>query len=336
MEYRNLGRTGVKVSKLCLGTMMFGRSTQEAESIPIIHRALDAGVNFVDTADIYDVGKSEEIVGKALAVDNRRQRIVLATKAFFPMDSEDPNAAGLSRRYLVRACEASLRRLQTDHIDLYQLHRSQANIPIDETLRALDDLIHQGKIRYIGCSMFPAWKMVESLWVAKELGLNRFISDQSAYHLLDRAAEREAIPAAQSFGLGFLSWGPLCGGLLSGKYRRGELAAAGRWQGGRDNKDRAVTEAAFDIIDALIELADAKDCTPSQLALAWNAAQPGVTCPIIGPRTMEQLEDNLGAADITLTADDLSLLDQASPPMSSSMQYYDAAINFDRAPNLGR
>ena len=336
MEYRNLGRTGIKVSKFCLGTMLFGRRTNEADSIPIIRRALDAGINFLDTADIYNFGESERIVGKALQLSGARQRVVLSTKAFFPMTQDDPNAGGLSRRYLISACEASLRRLGTDWIDLYFMHRSVPDIPIDETLRALDDLIRQGKVRYIGCSMFPAWKMVESLWAAKELGLNRFVCDQSAHNLLDRAAEREAIPAARSFGLGFLPWAPLCGGLLSGKYRRDDTGAAGRWQGGRDHFDRPATSAAFDIVDSVIELAREAGCTPSQLALAWSAAQPGVTAPIIGPRTMEQLADNLDAAEITSSAELLARLDEISPPKTSAMRYYDEAIHFDRAPNVYR
>src|SRR5512134_2174437 len=285
MEYRNLGRTGVKVSSLCLGTMMFGRSTNEQDSIAVIEHALDHGVNFVDTANAYSAGASERFVGKALGT-GRRAHVVLATKAFFPQDQKDPNARGLSRRHLIEACEASLERLQTDWIDLYQVHRPQADIPIDETLRALDDLIRAGKVRYIGTSMFPAWKSVEAIWAAKELGLNRFVSEQMAYNLLDRTAEREVIPAAQSFGLALIPWAPLCGGLLTGKYRRDDQSAAGRWQGGKDNFGRSATAAAFDVIDGVIALAAEKGCTPSQLALAWNSTQPGITAPIIGPRTL--------------------------------------------------
>ncbi|HEX5421692.1 MAG TPA: aldo/keto reductase, partial [Gammaproteobacteria bacterium] len=284
MEYRNLGRTGVKVSQLCLGTMMFGRRTGEAESVAMIERALGEGINFLDTANAYALGESERIVGNALAREGRREHVVVATKAFFPQDQQDPNARGLSRRHLISACEASLKRLRTEWIDLYQLHRAQADIPIDETLRALDDLVRAGKIRYIGTSMFPAWKIVESLWAAKEFGLNRFVAEQPAYNLLDRTAERELLPAARSFGLAVIPWGPLCGGLLTGKYRRDDQSAEGRWQGGKDNFNRAVTPQAYDVIEALVDLANEKGCTPSQLALAWNAAQPGVTAPIIGPR----------------------------------------------------
>ncbi len=336
MEYRNLGRTGVKVSQLCLGTMMFGRRTGEADSIPIIERALDEGINFVDTANAYAAGESERIVGKALARAGRRQRTILATKVFLPENDSDPNARGLSRRHIVEGCEASLKRLETDWIDLYQLHRAQSDIPIDETLRGLDDLIRAGKVRYIGTSMFPAWKIVESLWAAKEFGLNRFVCEQPAYNLLDRTAERELLPAARSFGLGVIPWGPLCGGLLTGKYRREDQSAQGRWQGGMDNFGRAITPRAFDVIEALTGLAAEKGCTPSQLALAWNAAQPGVTAPIVGPRTMEQLVDNLGAADVSVTPEDLERLDAAAPPRSQSLPYYDAAMAVDFEPNFGR
>jgi aryl-alcohol dehydrogenase-like predicted oxidoreductase len=336
MEYRNLGRTGVKVSKLCLGTMMFGRRTGEADSIAMIEHALDAGINFVDTANAYGEGESERIVGKALARDGRRERTILATKVFFPENQADPNARGLSRRHIIAGCEASLKRLKTDWIDLLQLHRAQSEIPIDETLRALDDLIRAGKVRYIGTSMFPAWKIVESLWAAKELGSNRFVSEQPAYNLLDRTAEREVLPAARSFGIAVIPWGPLCGGLLSGKYRRDDQTAEGRWHGGKDNFGRPATDAAYEVIEALIALAKEKGCTPSQLALAWNAAQPGVTAPIVGPRTMDQLVDNLGAAAVAVTAEECARLDEAAPPRSVSLRYYDAAMAADFGPNLAR
>jgi len=335
MEYRNLGRTGVKVSSLCLGTMMFGRSANEQESISIVHAALERGINFVDTANAYSAGASERFVGTALQ-GGRRASVVLATKAFFPQEQNDPNARGLSRRHLIEACEASLKRLQTDWIDLYQVHRSQSEIPIDETLRALDDLIRQGKVRYIGTSMFPAWKSVEALWASKELGLNRFVSEQMAYNLLDRTAEREVIPAAQTFGMALLAWAPLCGGLLTGKYKRDDQSAAGRWQGGKDNFERPATAAAYDVIEGLVAFAKQKGCTPSQLALAWNAAQPGITAPIIGPRTLEQALDNLDAVDVKVTDADRARLDTLAPPWSQTLRYYDAALAIDFKPNLGR
>jgi aryl-alcohol dehydrogenase-like predicted oxidoreductase len=336
MEYRNLGRTGVKVSELCLGTMMFGRSANEEDSVAITLHALEQGINFIDTANAYAGGASERFVGKALARSGRRASVVLATKAFFPQDANDPNARGVSRRHIIAACEASLERLGTDWIDLYQVHRPDADVPIDETLRALDDLVRAGKVRYIGTSMFAGWRIVESLWAAKELGLNRFVSEQMAYHLLDRTAEREVIPAARSFGLAVLPWGPLCGGLLTGKYRRDDQSAEGRWRGGKDNFGRPVTPAAFDVIEGLVALAREKGCTPSQLALAWNAAQPGITAPIIGPRTLEQLVDNLGAVHVRVTGDDRARLDALSPPMAATLRYYDAAIAVDVRPSLHR
>ena len=334
MDYRNLGRTGVKVSELCLGTMMFGRSTAEKDSLDIIAHALDAGINFVDTANAYAVGESERIVGKALR--GQRNKIVLATKGFFPLDRDDINGRGLSRRNIITACEESLKRLGTEWIDLYQLHRPQADIPIDETLRALDDLVRAGKVRYLGTSMFPAWKIVESLWAAKELGLNRFVADQSTYHLLDRTIEREVLPAAQTFGLAVIPWGPLCGGLLTGKYTRGDVSAKGRWHGGKDNFERPITEPAFDLIEKHIVHARDKGCTPSQLALAWNKAQPGVTAPIIGPRTLEQLVDNLGACDVQMNDEDFQRIDALAPPKSATMPYYDMALATDTRPNLLR
>ncbi len=335
MEYRYLGRTGVKVSELCLGTMMFGRSTNEQDSIAVIEHALDHGINFVDTANAYSAGASERFVGKALAA-GKRQGVILATKGFFPQDSRDPNARGLSRRHLIEACDASLQRLQTDWIDLYQLHRAQADVPIDETLRALDDLIRAGKVRYIGTSMFPAWKIVEALWASKEFGLHRFVCEQMAYNLLDRTAEREVIPAARTFGIGVIPWAPLCGGLLTGKYKRDDQSAAGRWHGGKDNFDRRATPEAFTVIEGVVALAAEKGCTPSQLALAWVAAQPGITAPIIGPRTREQLIDNLGATAVKITDQDRARFDTFAPPLAATMRYYDAAMALDLRPNLAR
>jgi aryl-alcohol dehydrogenase-like predicted oxidoreductase len=300
----------------------------------MIDRALEAGVNFVDTANVYNGGKSEEIVGEALGKDGRRPRTVLATKVFFPQ-SGDPNDVGVSRRHVIDACEDSLRRLRTEWIDLYQLHRSMAGIPIDESLRALDDLIRAGKVRYIGCSMFPGWQMVESLWAAKELGLNRFVCEQPAYNLLDRTAEREVIPAARSFGLGVIPWGPLAGGLLTGKYGRDALDVDGRWRGGQIG-GRSVNDAAFDVVEGLASLARERGCTASQLALAWCASRPGVTAPIIGPRTVEQLEDNLGAAELEISDAEVQRLDELAPPGRAALPYWDTAVGLDLRPHLQR
>src|SRR5215813_12289081 len=221
MQYRQLGRTGVQVSPLCLGAMLFGGKTPEAEAYTIVDRALDAGINFLDTANVYERGRSEEVVGAALKRNGKRSKIVLATKVFGRMNDDDPNAAGIHRRIIREQCEASLRRLQTDYIDLYYVHRQMQNVPIDETLRALDDLVRAGKVVYIGCSTFPAWSVVESLWVSKEYGLNRFVCEQPPYHLMDRVIENELIPMAQTYGLALMPWSPLAGGLLTGKYREG-------------------------------------------------------------------------------------------------------------------
>ena len=224
MEYRSLGRTGIQVSALCLGCMMFGGRTSEEDSGPIIDRALEAGINFLDTANVYGRGIREEVLGRALRRNGQRSKTILATKVHGRMADDDPNAAGNTRRHVIEQWEASLRRLQTDYIDLYQLHRPDNHIPIDETLRALDDLVRSGKVRYIGTSTHAAWQIVEALWVSKELGLNRFVTEQPPYHLLDRRIERDLVPMARTFGIGIMPWSPLAGGFLTGKYRRGETA----------------------------------------------------------------------------------------------------------------
>ncbi|BAS26445.1 aldo/keto reductase [Limnochorda pilosa] len=325
MEYRSLGRTGVKVSPLCLGCMMFGGRTDDAESARIIDRGLDAGINFLDTANVYSRGLSEEAVGKALKANGKRSRVVLATKVHGRMADDDPNALGNHRRHIIEQCEASLRRLQTDVIDLYQIHRPSSDVPIDETLRALDDLIRAGKVRYVGTSTFAAWQVVEALWVSKELGLNRFVTEQPPYHLLDRRVERELIPMARTYGIGILPWSPLAGGFLTGKYRRGgEAPEDARLKPGREWADQHFTGAAFEVLETVEGLAHEKGCTPSQVALAWVAHQPGVTSPIIGPRTLEQLEDNLGALEVELTSEDRARLDAVAAPGRAVVPYYEA------------
>ena len=335
MEYRRLGRTGVKVSPLCLGAMLYGQSVGQAESIAMIERAIAAGINFIDMANVYGGGETEKIVGAAMRKLGCRERMVLATKVYWKTADDDPNAGGISRRHIIAECERSLQRLQTDYIDLYQLHRADRHVAIDETLRALDDLIRDGKVRYVGTSTFPSWQIVESLWAAKELGLNRFVCEQPVYNLLDRTVEREHLPMAQTFGLGILPWSPLAGGLLTGKYSREHLAE-GRWSSGRDFTGRTFDEAAFDVIEALCGLADEKACTPSQLALAWCAGQAGVTAPIIGARTMEQLEDNLGSLEVEVSEEDCRRLDEVAPPRSVSLAYYDSTRGVDAGPRVHR
>ena len=327
MEYRQLGRTGVKVSTLCLGCMMFGGKTSPDDSYAIINRALEAGINFLDTANVYSRGRSEEVTGEAIKRSGKRDKLVLATKVHGVMDENDPNGNGNSRRHIIQQCEASLRRLQTDYIDLYQIHRPQSSIPIDETLRALDDLIRAGKVRYIGTSTYAAWQVLESLWIAKELGLNRFICEQPPYHILARRIERELLPMARTYGIATIPWSPLAGGLLTGKYDRNTTPPADSRFADVESNPRLrarMVEAVFDVVDGLKPIAQAKGCTISQLALAWCAAQPGVTSPIIGPRTMEQLEDNLGALTVSLTADDLAAIDQLVPPGRMVSPFYEA------------
>ena len=327
MEYRNLGRTGVKVSELCLGCMMFGGRTGEGASADIIARAIDAGVNFLDTANVYSTGASEEAVGKALKRNGKRDSIVLATKVHGVMDENDPNAGGNHRRHIIEQCEASLRRLQVDHIDLYQIHRPSSEVPIDETLRALDDLIRAGKVRYVGTSTYAAWQLVEALWAARELGLNRFVTEQPPYHLLDRRIERELVPFARTYGVALIPWSPLAGGFLTGKYSRDESRSPEDSRYGIDPRRMGrnhFTDEAFDVLEAVQTIAGEKDCTPGQVALAWCKDQPGVTSPIIGPRTMEQLEDNLGAVEVWLDESDHERLDAVARPGRATVPYYQA------------
>jgi len=314
----------MQVSPLCLGCMNFGWGTEEQDAIRIIHRAMDAGINFLDTANVYARGESERITGAALAMDGRRDRVVLATKVHGRMDDADPNAAGNSRLHIMRQCEESLRRLKTDRIDLYQIHRPQPAIPIDETLGALDDLVRAGKVRHIGTSTFAAWQIVESLWVSKELGLNRFVCEQAPYNLLDRRIERELIPMCQTYGIGIIPWSPLAGGILTGKYRAGQPRPEGsRYaaQAAPFNRDH---EGAIRLAGQFADLAESAGLAPSRLALAWCVHQPGISSPIIGPRTLEQLEDNLLALEVSLTDDLRARIDALFPPGTHVSAYYQA------------
>jgi aryl-alcohol dehydrogenase-like predicted oxidoreductase len=334
MDYRSLGRTGVKVSPLCLGCLNFGSKADLETSYRIIDRALEAGINFLDTANVYGRGKSEQVTGAALKRNGRRDRVVLATKVHGRMDDHDPNAAGNSRRHIISECEASLRRLQTDYIDLYQIHRPQSDIPADETLRALDDLIRTGKVRYAGSSTYAAWQLMESLMVSREEGLHRFVCEQPPYNLLDRRIERELIPFAQTYGVALIPWSPLGGGLLTGRYTREVQRPAdlNRYKGEDGYLNSILTEGFFDRIGPFCELAKAKGCSPSQLALAWCLHRPGVTSPIIGPRTMEHLEDQLKALEVALTPADHKKLDELFPPGGMISSFYSA----DFGPHLYR
>ncbi|MEP7288494.1 MAG: aldo/keto reductase [Chloroflexota bacterium] len=338
MQYRSLGRTGVQVSTLCLGCMNFGGPTPEAESIALVNHALDNGINFLDTANVYSRGLSEEIVGKALKQNGKRNKIVLATKVHGRMDDDDILAYGNNRRHIIEQCDASLKRLQTDYIDLYQIHRPESGVPIDETLRALDDLIRAGKVRYIGTSSFASWQIMESLWVSRELGANRFISEQPPYHLLDRSIEREMIPMAQAHGLAILPWSPLARGFLSGKYQRGqEIPGDSRMASDlkgpfAERTKKHLGDLAFGILDELDAIAHEKNFTVAQIALAWCMNQPGVTSPIIGPRTMNQLEDNLGALAVTFTDADYARFNTVAEPEQSIVSYYNGKAMDFKAP----
>jgi len=309
METRSLGRTGAQVSVLCLGVMTFGWKTEQDEATAMIDRFLDQGGNFIDTANVYGRGKSETMTGIALKEGGKRDQVFLATKVHGKMDDTDPNAWGNTRFNIIKACEDSLRRLQTDHIDLYQIHRPQSAVPIDETLRALDDLIKQGKVRYIGTSTYAAWQVVESLWVSKELGLNRFVTEQPPYHILDRRIERELVPAARTYGIGIIPWSPLAGGKLTGKYKRGEAAPANS----REDPTK-FSEQTWTVLEGLEALCKEKGCTMTAFANAWCAAQPGVTSPIIGPNSVAQLNDNLAACEVTITEEDQKRVDELVKP----------------------
>jgi aryl-alcohol dehydrogenase-like predicted oxidoreductase len=316
MQLRSLGTTGVKVSPLCLGAMMFGDwgNKDHDESIRIIHRALDAGINFIDTADVYSRGESEEIVGKALK--GRRDDIVLATKVHGPM-GDDPNEFGNSRRWIVKEVENSLRRLQTDWIDLYQIHRPEEDTNIDETLGALSDLVHQGKVRYIGSSTFPPSQIVEAQWVAEKRGRERFICEQPPYSLLVRQVEAEVLPVCRRYGMGVIPWSPLSGGWLSGKWRKGQDApGSSRAERLPHRFDLSIPEnqRKLDAVEELTLLAEEAGMSLIHMAIAFVMRHPAVTAPIIGPRTMEQLESQLGAADVELSDELLDRIDEIVPP----------------------
>jgi aryl-alcohol dehydrogenase-like predicted oxidoreductase len=320
MEHRQLGRSGLRVSALALGTMTFGGrgnfanvgETDLEGARRQLDRCLDAGVTFVDTADVYSDGLSEEIVGQAL--QGRRDQVVLATKARMPM-GDGPNDAGLSRHHLVASCEASLRRLRVDHVDLFQVHEWDGVTPLEETLEALDTLVRSGKVRYAGCSNYAAWQLMKALGIAERRNLQPFVSQQIHLTLQAREAEYELVPIAIDQGVGILVWSPLAGGLLTGKVRRDRRPPDGSRQlsdwGEPPVRDE---EALFDIIDVLVEVAEAHEVSPAQVALAWLLRRPGVSSVVIGARTDEQLADNLAAADLELSDDEHARLEAVSRP----------------------
>jgi aryl-alcohol dehydrogenase-like predicted oxidoreductase len=327
MDYRTLGRTGVKVSPLCLGAMMFGSwgNPDHDDSIRIIHRALDAGINFIDTADVYSAGESEQIVGKALA-GGRRDNVVLATKVHGVM-GKDPNQTGNSRRWIAREVEDSLRRLNTDWIDLYQIHRPEPDTDIDDTLGALTDLVRAGKVRYIGSSTFPAHQVVQAQWTAERRGRERFVTEQPPYSMLVRGIETDLLAVTQEYGMGVLPWSPLAGGWLSGRYREGqEIPTSTRAARLPLRYDLSLPEnqAKLHAAELLAQLAEQTGISLVEMAIAFVIEHPGVTSAIIGPRTLEQLEGQLGAADLVLEDKVLDRIDEIVPPGTNMNQSGDA------------
>lgn len=325
MDYRILGRTGVKVAPLGLGTANFADPTPEDESAAILNRALDAGINLIDTGNSYANGESERFIGNALATSGRRHEAFLATKVFYKV-GPGPNDEGLSRLHLIRACEDSLRRLKTDYIDLYQVHRPSPNIPLDETLGALTDLVRQGKVRYIGSSVHPAWKIVEAIMVSELKGFSRFVSEQPPYNLLDRRIENEIVPMCQSQGLGLITWSPMAMGILAGRYNSATNLppdSRGALRGGI--YAQRVTEAGVEIGRKFSELAHEYGISPAQLATLWVKDQPGITAPLIGPRSLDQLEHLLPVLEMTLDPALAEACDALVPPGSAVASFYNSA-----------
>lgn len=324
MDYRSLGRTGVQVSPLCLGAMNFGAATSEADSITIIHAALEAGINFIDTADVYNGGQSEIIVGKAL--QGRRDQVILATKVY-GKTGDLPNDQGNSRLHILKACEDSLRRLGVETIDLYQVHRPALHIPQDETLSALTDLVRAGKVRYIGCSTHPAWLVMEALAISEKYHLARYISEQPPYNLLDRRIENELVPLVLRYELAIIPWAPLAQGVLAGRYQAGEPlpvdSRAGRLPG--SVYAERVTERGVQAGQQFLELARRSGKTPGQLALTWCKDQPGITAPIVGPRTLAQLQDLLPVLEMTLSDEERLACDAINPPGGVITNFHNTA-----------
>ncbi len=322
MQYRSLGRTGVQVSPLCLGTMNFGNPTSREESVAVINRAMDGGINFIDTANVYNAGESERIVGEALKQNGRRREVILATKVHGKM-GEGPNDRGTSRYHILRACEDSLRRLQTDHIDLYQLHRPPLTLPQDETLRAFDDLVRSGKVTYIGCSTHPAWLVMEALATSERYGLARYVSEQPPYNLLDRRIENELVPLCQRYGLAILPWSPIAGGILAGRYSEsGTMPEGSRGARRGERFTPRISVKALEVAGKIAEMAKARGLTAAQFSLLWVKDQPGVTSPIIGPRTLAQLEEFLRVLEMALADADRPAFDALVHPGNAVADFH--------------
>jgi aryl-alcohol dehydrogenase (NADP+) len=319
MEYTRLGATGMRVSRLCLGAMTYGDPAwrpwilSEEQGRPFIKRALEHGINFFDTADMYSLGRSEEVLGRALKDFAVRDRVIIGTKVYHPM-SADPNDRGLSRKHVMASIDASLRRLGTDYVDLYQIHRWDAETPIEETLRALDDIVRAGKARYIGASSMMSWQFAKALHLADARGWTRFVSMQNHYNLVYREEEREMMPLCRSEGIAVIPWSPLARGFLAGNRKRGERAATSREQSDTFAHGLYYSDADYDVADRVVEVAGARGVAPAQIALAWLLAQPGVTAPIIGASKLEQLDQAVAALDLTLSAEERQRLEEPYVP----------------------
>ncbi len=325
MEYRRLGRSGLLVSALALGTDNIVNPTPEDESIRMIHAAIDGGINLIDTSNSYAAGESERIIGEALAQKQCRDSVLIATKVHYPT-GPGPNDRGNGRRHIMQACDDSLRRLGVDHIDLYQLHRPDFGVPLEETLRALDDLVRAGKVRYIGSSTAPAWHVVEALMTSERLGVARFISEQSPYNLLERRLENEMLPACEKHGVGVLAWSPMAMGMLAGRYADGAPAPSGSRVANRGGiYAERVTPAGVEVGNKFAALARSNGFDPAQLAICWVMDQPGVTAPIIGPKTVAQLESLLPVLEMTLPDDIRSACDELVPPGSVVASFFNSA-----------
>lgn len=325
MEYRILGTTGIKVSSLCLGTANFADPTSEQESIKIVHCALDSGINLIDTADSYAAGESERFIGKALALNKKRKEVILATKVFYPT-GPGPENRDLSRIHILKACEDSLRHLQTDYIDIYQVHRPSTIVPIEETLETLTDLVSQGKVRYVGCSTHPAWKVMEALKISEINGFVKYILEQSPYNLLDRRIENELVPLCKKYDLGILAWAPLAQGVLAGRYTSAKDYPEGSRAALRGGiYSERITDKGIEIGNRFTALAKDAGLTPSQLAILWVKDQDGITAPLIGPRTLQQLEDLLPVGDKSLSDSLQEACDKLVPPGSAAANFFNSA-----------
>ena len=325
MEYRLLGRTGVKISPLCLGTSNFADPTPEEECIAIIHRAIEAGINLIDTGDSYADGECERIIGKALSEGRMREKVLVATKVHYPM-GPGPNDWGNSRLHVLKACEDSLRRLNTDYIDIYQIHRPAPDMAVEETLGALTDLVRQGKIRYAGCSTHPAWQVMEALMVSEKYGYTRYILEQPPYNLLDRRIENELVPLCKAHGLGILAWTPMAMGVLLGRYSSAEDYPADSRAALRGGiYAERVTEKGIAVGSRFVQLAEENGISPAQLSILWVKDQDGITAPLIGPRTVQQLEELIPVADMSLDKKIRQACDELVPPGSAVANFFNSA-----------